>query len=1290
MGWTKDQQKVINARDCSILVSAAAGSGKTAVLVERIIKLITDKENPVDVDRLLVVTFTKAAATEMKERIIIALEKAIEEDPFNDHLQRQITLINNAKITTIDSFCYFVVNNYFHYINLDPDFKIADETEVKLLKEDAVSNVLEEYYKNKNEDFIEFVEAFATGKSDNNLKEKIVKMFDFAGSHINPLKWLDECLNAYDFESFEDFKKSDTLKECFNYFQKRLSEAKRYNKMAKKVCERDDGPKYYLEALEDDSDFYESLEKSKDISDFLQKIEKIDYKTLSRKKAPNQSEEAKNLAKAFRDASKKAINDKIKKDYCNHSLIEYYEYEKKCKNYAKVLINLVKDFTKEFSNLKAARNLLDYNDIEHFALNILLDKENNPTPCALELRGAFYEILIDEYQDSNEVQDSLLHSISTEDEGKNNVFMVGDVKQSIYRFRMSKPDLFMEKYNSYSLEEAPFRRIDLKMNFRSRKEVLNSINFFFEQIMHKEVGNVEYDKNSALYVGNADYKECKAGNNTTEIWLINNDENFLQDNEIYKDNNEIEALAIAKRIKEMVEGENPLIVTDKITKELRPARYKDFAVLYRSINSIGELVLTTFLNAGVPAKLDTSTGYFNAYEVKLLLSLLSVIDNVRQDIPLCATMSSPMGDFTEKELAIIRLAYKDESFFYQAVLKVAGRQFDYKIPDEKAKETNAVENEEVLEDKEFIEFEKGDRLLNQVINLEKTPDKEISKEDILQKELEALGGIIGENDWLLLKEKVKKFLEKIEDYSRAATFMRVNELINYILDDSGFLNIIQAMPSGNLRVLNVKMLIQKAVEYEKTSYKGLFNFNRYIEKLQKYEIDFGEADSGGKKDDNVKIISIHKSKGLEFPVVIVANLGKKFNKMNTRDSILLHDKKGLAMNYVDTKNRIKYKTLSYKNLSNKIQEEDYGEELRVLYVALTRAKEKLILSIFNKDMDKYISKHKDAVLNDKKAFLDHEILNAASMGDWLIRAAFRHPTAKAYLLKHGEEVEGYPYEFDENDSCDLKFTDIFIYDIFAENMEESIEKMDKYAHFKKLDFNMDYGYKDMFKEKINYLYPFKNMITMKSKFSVSEIKKAHMVDEEGEEIFKEEVPLPYIPDFVEKKGENIGAIRGNAYHRILELLDFSKVCDKESISAQIKTMIENNLLEEEESKLVRLDDLITLFESDLGGRMIKAFERGDLVKENPFVMGKPASQINPDCEEDEIVLIQGIIDVFLYENDEIVLIDYKTDNVRSPKELVDRYTTQMDLYKTALENVTGKNVKECILYSFKLNNAIKL
>lgn len=1186
MRFTPEQQKVIDLREKNILVSAAAGSGKTAVLVERILRLILDETKPVDIDRLLIVTFTNAAAGEMRERIGAAIEENLSKQPGNRHLQRQATLLHRALITTIDSFCLFVIKNNFNEIGLDPGFRVADSGEIELLKQDIINEVFEELLEDEKakDDFANLLETVAFRGKEKILEETVLKIYNFSKSFPWPQEWL--------VDRYNDYRVNDTIENTsWGHLWKedmecQLMQMKKRIQGAMSICKEQDGPYPYLAALEADMEILDYL-ASKEWEEQYEKMHNLSFARLSAKKDASISENKKECVKRIRDEVKKELAALCKK-YYGFSKETIMKQMEETAEIEKTLIDTVLLFGKRFEEKKRQKNILDFQDMEHLALNILIDRKTDPetgektwkpSKVAQDYSNYFREIMIDEYQDSNLVQEYLLQSISGEYQKRYNRFMVGDLKQSIYKFRLARPEIFLEKYHSYSEEDDAWQqRVDLHKNFRSRRQVIDSVNHVFYRIMGEQLGKIEYTEKEALYPG-AEYPEGE-DDYTTELLLLENEGDETK---------KAEAAMIVDRIHQLV---GKFKVKDKETGEMRTAKYGDIVVLLRSNSGWDEEFCRVFMEQDIPACVTSKTGYFTAKEVQILLSFLKTIDNPKQDIPLYGTMKSLLGRFNDEEIAHMKSAGKG----------------------------NLYENL-----KAAAEEESG--------------------------------------------EKAKGFLEKLERYRNMVYIMPIHKLLRVYLKETGYLHYFAAMTGGESRVANVKMLLEKAENYEKTSYFGLFHFIRYMEQLQKYDIDAGESGSGDESADAVRIMSIHKSKGLEFPICIVAGLSKKINQQDVNAGLICDMDMGIGMEYRNPKTRVRNTDLRRNVLAEKMRMDNLGEELRILYVAMTRAKEKLIMTGVVKNYEEHMLSYEEFKNQEDSKIPLGVLSRCSSFMDFILPTTVRECKSIQTILWNPWSLAG------EKQAGEV------LKHINRIEMEErlclpmGVQEKAK-AQVLRKNFTMEYQHQDL-----QGLY---------AKTSVSELKMKAMEEKDivAFEMFEEPEVSAYVPNFIEEKGEVTGTTRGNAYHRIMELLDFSCCEDVEKVLMYMERFVEEKRLEANYFPLIRKDKLEKFLKSDLCKRMKKADQKRKLYREQPFVLGLAANRMEESFPATEKVLIQGIIDAYFEEDGEIVLVDYKTDAIKEPLELIERYGIQVEYYREALEKLTGRRVKECILYSFALNSAI--
>lgn len=1266
MKFTEDQQRVIDLRNCNILVSAAAGSGKTAVLVERIVELVSgsgcDSARAVDIDRLLIVTFTNAAAAQMRERITKALSDRVEAEPDNEHIKKQLMLIHNAKIMTIHSFCLYLIKNHFNDIGLDPDFRTADEGEIRLLKQEVLSELLEEQFALGRQEFTDCVEYFAYDGREKRMEELIERLYTFSGSYPFPEKWLRQHRMDYHVETFEELVKTEWFAGMMQEISALLQECKEQEKAALKVCEEPDGPYFYAVALEKDQELIAGLEQelasvvqtasepeqfvapaevessvAKDAFEALAaRVQGISYARMAAKKDDSVSAEKRELVKAMRERVKSLLGTLSEKYFASGPK----QWLAECRQADAALCELVDLallFGERLTEKKREKNLLDFEDMEHLALQILLKEEENgqmvPSDTALEYREQFVEILIDEYQDSNLVQEFLLQSISGEDDGRFNRFMVGDVKQSIYKFRLARPELFLEKFATYQKEDGNCVRVDLKQNFRSRHEVTDCVNDLFLQLMHRELGGVEYDADAALYPA-AQFPEAdgEAADAREKDVALGGEEKqgsavpvstaceasiarspyepelciAAISGEKGEDPKELEAKMIAGKIREIV-GKLP--VRDSESGQLRPARYQDIVILLRTTSGWDETFKKILEENAIPVFVTSKTGYFAATEVQTVLNFLRVLNNPLQEIPLFGVLKSVLFGFSDAQLATLRaLDETGKRCLYDCVKLAAG-------------EGESVEG--------------------------------------------SVGYGSGSNGAdASLREKCCSFLSFLNRYREYAVYLPIHKLMEQFLEETGYLYTVSALPGGVQRRINVEMLLTRAESFEKTSYSGLFHFIRYMEQLEKYDIDYGETGASDENADVVRIMSIHKSKGLEFPVCFVSGLSKRFNRQDSVAPVLMDMDLGLAIDWVDPTARIRHTTLKKNVLARKLNADSMGEELRVLYVALTRAEEKLILTGTCKE-DKL--PREDAV-QGAYGYSALRLQEASSYYD-LVLPAWQSVGRRLQICTQEELLQA------ELVRASLGYN----------SRQKLFEEAGKEPEAAELALC----------ERLQKPYAHENLAGLFVKTTVSELKKEGMQEEaaEGLTLFPEEEVVPYLPQFVREQEETVsGTTRGSAYHRLLEIFPFER--QETWTAAKIRTVIEeckaDRRLSEEYAAAINVYKIRAFLQTPLAARMAKAARSNRLHREQPFVLGLSANRLNTDFPEDETVLIQGIIDVYLEEEDGIVLADYKTDLVKDPKELILRYRVQLDYYEEALVRLTGKCVKEKLIYSFGLEQEITL
>lgn len=1243
--WTADQLQAIKARECDLLVAAGAGSGKTAVLVERIIQIISDRENPVDLDRLLVVTFTKAAATEMRERIAQAITKALDEKPENHYLRRQLNLLNKASITTIHSFCLEVVRSNFQSLDLDPDFRVSDETEATLLKIEVLNDLFAEIYEREDpdSDFFELLECYAENWNDQALQNLILDLYNFVRSIPRSENWLREKTKnfAVGINNF-DFSFTPWGKALLKSIEIELAGAQNMLEKALDLLKTASGLERYVPVFEEERSRIKDLNKllkSKPLWDEVySELKHFEFARLPRagKEADKICQER---VKKIRDKVKEIVS-KIKNDLvCADSQEIALDFQK-LYPLMRCLTDLVLEFGKRYAQKKKEKALVDFNDLEHLCLEILTVQDTGegknpadyiPSPIALSYREHFVEILVDEYQDSNLVQEIIIRMISGSEPPKVNVFMVGDIKQSIYRFRQARPELFLEKYSTYSDEEqAPARKIVLSKNFRSRSEVIQTVNFIFRQIMSSSVGELDYTEEEALYPGalfpEPEGKGQLAGGET-ELHLIHRaanregtekasqdagTEGGVQEEELAEenrgampaellDNIQLEARLTAQIIQELMapdqEGNRKLIF-DKNRQVYRQIEYRDIVILMRATKNWAEVFVEEFTAQGIPAFADTGTGFFKSVEVQVILSLLQIIDNPLQDIPLLAVLRSPIFAFTTEELAEIRLL-KPDAYFYEALQE-------------------------------------------------------------------------SENP------KVLSFLKKLERWREESLYLSTDQLLWKIYSETGYYGIVGALPAGEQKQANLRILFERAGLYEKTTFKGLFNFINFIERLRESQGDMGSAKILGENDNVVRLMSVHKSKGLEFPVVILVGLGRKFNVRDLYKKILFHHELGVGPELIDHKRRLSYPSLAKLAIREKIRIESLSEEMRILYVALTRAREKLILIGSLDDVYREAEKWREVSEGRKeKKVSPSDVLQGGKYLDWLGPALIGH--------KNWENISR------------VWTRDEISFAVPAENRDGGLS-LSRTAE----DSPPDKGESWLREEiaaRLDWRYPYAELSGIPAKISVTELKRRFKTDDldpgtsPGLPLLADTNLKLKRPLFLEGKKGLTAAEKGTVMHFVMQHLDFKEYySNREGLEKQIENMVAKGLLTEQQAACIELHKIHSFMASDLAKRMVSS---KNIKREVPFNLELPCREIYPELRgenlDSETVLLQGIIDCYFEEEDGLVLLDYKTDYLTPARleKLREDYRVQIDYYGRALETLTAKRVKEKYIYFFSSGQILK-
>ena len=1120
----------------------------------------------------------------MRERILNRLYEQIDKDPLNLRLRKQVVLLNKASICTIDSFCLEILKNNFFEIDVSSNFRIADSIELELLKQEALEDIFEELYLKNDKDFEELIKLYASYKDDEKLKEIILKIHNFIQSAPFPREWLEEKIKMFNPEETNNFSHTIWGKIILNNFKDEIENSLQILEDCRLRLSKINELSNYLITIEDDIRIITELKNSLDNWDIATEI----ANNLKFKKWPIDKKIVnvlKEEIKQIRDNVKKRLNTSISQTF----LYKTEEAIDDCKQMYSILEKIKEvtlKFEEKFEEKKIIKNVMDFSDIEHKALEILLKKDENgiytKTEVAKKYESRFEEIAIDEYQDSNLVQEYILTSISN----NKNIFMVGDVKQSIYRFRQAKPELFLDKYDKYSdVPDEKGQKIKLFKNFRSRKNILDVTNIVFQNIMSRNFGEIEYNESEYLNLG-VDFKEPAnqiqhAGN--TEIDIINlaeeidNDEE-TEENEQVLEKTEIEAKYVAKKIRNLVDSK--FQIYDK-NLGYRDIKYKDIVILLRATAGVANIFEKELSNLNIPVFSDQADNYLESIEIKTIIALLKIIDNPYRDIPLVTVMRSMIGEFTDNELIEIRLA-KSDGNYYESI-------------------------------------------------------KEALISDNVKKEI---------------KEKLNVFIEKINRWREEEKYYQLNEFIQKIYDETDYYNYVRLMPNGKIRKANLRMLLDKAKDYEKISFKGLFNFIRYIEKVKNSNSDLQSAKIIGENEDVVRIMSIHKSKGLEFPVAIISRTDKKFNQRDLTESILMHQDLGFGMQYINYDRKIEYTTASKEAIKIKIREESTAEEMRILYVALTRAKEKLIITGIENDIDKSINQKKELIkiYEKENGKINHLLLKKVqSYLDWLELVYLQNDNIEEYITLN---------KIDKKDILDVNDQEEKEQKIFEESEEKRIETIN---------------------DIMNWEYKYKDIVNLQSKMSVTKIKEL----KQNKNIQEKNIEIK--PKFMIDKTSLGAAQRGTIIHLILQKLDFKKEYTKEDIKDFIENMCYKNQITENEKKAIDIEKIYKILKSDFISKMRNVKE---LKKEAPFYTYVDTKEIYNTIESENI-LVQGIIDLYyIDENDRLILVDYKTDYTEDGKDLIEKYKIQLELYKKALEESLNRKVDEIYIYSTYLTRPI--
>lgn len=1135
MNWTDKQLQAITERDKNILVSAAAGSGKTAVLVERILRLII--EDNVDVDRILVVTFTKAAASEMKGKIVKAIKKEMSNNPQNAAvLRKQLEKMPLASISTFHSFALNLIKRYFYIIDINPNLKIADETQTVVMKDRAIDKVFETFFEENDESFIEFLKCYSSHKTEDKIKESLLSIYEKIMAMTNPFGWLQDSVKSI--EGYRDYKTTKVFEYVKRDIAKNLREAVTIKSemiqildgvnAAKMAASQSMDLEYIKEVMaKADEEDYETVRSL--LNDFKPKqlrpagTEKDDYAIV------------KELIMAKNNKFKDKIKE-LKENYFSDTIENIFGEVCGTHEHMQTLEKILLAFDREYRLAKDDKKIMDFNDVEHFAIDILKNEE-----VAQECRNKFRYIFIDEYQDSNFLQEEIINKVKRED----NLFMVGDIKQSIYRFRLAEPDIFKDKYQAYAQNQINSTKIDLNQNFRSKGLVIDAINGIFEKIMSG------YDENAALYQG---AKSKEGYDFPVEMVLIEEAAEELEDETLADMKKaEIEALATVKKIKEIV-GKK---YYDHKNDEVKELSYRDIVILMRSLNKWGETFKEVFEKNDIPVFLNSDSGYFDTVEIKLMTDLLDVIDNSSQDIPLLGVLKSRVFDYSVDELIEIRL-------------------IDKKIPYNRALKLYAQEGSDEA-----------------------------------------------------LKEKCKGTLNKLREWKELSRYTDIESFVWEVMKESGIYFYAATMQGGKQRQLNLRTFLDKTADYSKFGDNSIYGLLRYFDRVKK-KVDVGQASLASEEDDTVQITTIHKSKGLEYPVVILPRLSSRFNKDNEAD-IELHKDFGIGLSNVDLEKKVTKRTVLQNVIHMKKDEENLEEELRILYVAMTRAKDKLILMANVKNIEEYKGKVATDMIS-KGCFLDYIYPN-------MPKSCTREIHMDTMNLTQFIKEEGHTS------------SNRAIMQSFINKANESDELSSEVSRI------------------LDYRYPYQKEMETKSKYSVSELN--------NKEIYGY-INRVKTPVFEKREGKIKGAALGTVYHTIMEHIDFEKALSHSTkyIEDKIKTMTDEEIITAKEADAVDVQKIDGFFKSDIGIRAAK----NKSVKEQTFTMIYNKEGID--------TMVQGIIDCYFEEDGELVLVDYKTNYITEGIE--ELYKDQLSLYKEALEKATDKKVKESWLYLFEKNEGIKL
>ena len=1155
---TAAQYAAIHTRGSAVLVSAGAGSGKTRVLTERLMSYITDPENPADIDSFLIITFTRAAAGELRGRIMEELASALARDPGSRRLRRQSALCQKAQIGTIHSFCAGVLREYSHVLGLSPDFRIADEDGAAAMKRAALERVLDACYEKPeaHPGFTLLADTVGAGRDDSRLAELVLTLHSKMQSHARPEKWAREqveLLNSGASDAAETPWGAEVMnaaKRTTAYWSAELDRLMALTEGEEKIC------KAYLPALSEAGDAVRELRRRLDLGwDKAREYLPIVFPRLGSLRNPPDPALAQ-LVKSRWDACKKAMAGLSEALYSDSERL-LCEMGRTAPA-MEALLELTLDFDREFSKDKRRAALVDYSDLEHMTARLLTQEDGSPSPLAEQLSLRYTEIMVDEYQDVSRVQDAIFRAISRE--GKN-LFLVGDVKQSIYRFRLADPEIFTEKYLSYAPDASAApgqpRRIILSENFRSRREVLEAANGVFGCCMSRGLGDIDYDENARLIPGAA----YEGNGPEPEIMLL--ETGGAAEDEDAPDRTALEAAMVAEKIRELLDAGTT--VTDHGVE--RRMEYGDIAILLRSVNNVGGVYRRTLAQHGIPVGSGQGGGFFSSVEISTMMSMLAVIDNPHQDIPLIAVLRSPCSGFSADELSSIRTEDREQDF-YTALCAAAEKD-----------------------------------------------------------------------------EKCRDFVEKLKELRGAAADLSAGELVWRLLDELDMLALCSAMSDGEQRRANLMELIELAQRFESSGYRGLHRFVLWLRRQAEKGV---EPSTGGAEESAVQIMSIHKSKGMEFPVVFLCDTARRFNKQDSRDTVLVHPELGLGPKVTDLERRVEYPSLARNAIRLRLEREMLSEEMRLLYVALTRAKERLFMTAAVKNAEQIVEKTAAAV----SLPMPPELLAAASSPLVWLLSAQSVCGDRLRLSIHGAETK-------ETET--------------AEAAEE--ENAADGESLKELE------------RRLSFAYPHREAEALPSKVTATGLKGHMERDEDAEDISPKRERSFRMPDFTRKDKPVTGAERGTATHLVLQYMDFAKTGSLEEIKGEIRRLHGARFLSDREAAAVDAEAIRRLFASELGKRMLRA---EDMRREFKFSLLCDAETIF-GVAAGEQVLLQGVVDCCIEEDGQFVVIDYKTDAVRTPEEAAaraKRYAGQLQSYAAAMERICKKPVKECVLYFLAADRAV--